>query len=220
MPSERAVRVRDGIAFNTRGSEHLAKEHPMTPAEFDAAGKAMIQSTIAAFRSNKGWLDKAIAQLPDDKLHVALDANTNSVAVILKHVAGNLLSRWTDFLTSDGEKPWRNRDDEFVDTFSSRKELLDYSEQGWHRLFETLTSLQPADLGKTVQIRGEPHSVPLAMQRSLAHCAYHIGQIILIARILAQDNWKTITIPRGASSTFNQTVWGKGHYASKPGDGK
>lgn len=184
----------------------------------DVVGTAVIRSATAAFRSNKGWADKAVAQLPDEKLHVALDPNTNSVAVIMKHVAGNLLSRWTDFLTSDGEKPWRNRDDEFVDSFADRRELLDYWEQGWGRLFATLDALMPEDLGKTVAIRGEPHSVPLAVHRSLSHCGYHVGQIILIARVLAGDNWQTITIPRGASATFNQKVWGKGHYQPTPGD--
>jgi hypothetical protein len=190
----------------------------MVPKEADPVAAAVIESALVAFRSNKGWADKAIAQLPDEKLHVALDPNTNCVAVIMKHVAGNLLSRWTDFLTSDGEKPWRNRDDEFVDSFARRADLLDYWERGWNRLFETLGSLMPGDLGKTVLIRGEPHSVPLAIHRSLAHCGYHVGQIILIARILAGDNWQTITIPRGKSATFNQTVWGKGHYQPKPGD--
>ena len=179
-------------------------------------GKAVIDATVTSFRSNKGWADKAIAQLPDDKLHVALDANTNCIAVIMKHVAGNLLSRWTDFLTTDGEKPWRHRDDEFVDSFSNREELIAYWDSGWQRLFETLEFLSPADLGKTITIRGEPHTVPLAMQRSLAHCGYHVGQIILIARILAGDNWTTITIPRGGSASFNQKVWGKGHYQTPP----
>jgi hypothetical protein len=177
-------------------------------------GKALIDGAIAAFRSNKGWADKAIAQLSDDRLHVALDPNTNSIAVIMKHVAGNLLSRWTEFLTADGEKPWRNRDDEFVDTLTTRDELIAYWESGWQSLFDSLAALMPDDLGKTVTIRGEPHSVPLAIQRSLAHCAYHVGQIILIARILAGENWATITIPRGASASFNQKVWGKGHYQS------
>jgi hypothetical protein len=183
----------------------------------DPVGAAVIQSAAFAFRSNKGWADKAIAQLPDDKLHFTLDPNTNCVAVIMKHVAGNLLSRWTDFLTTDGEKPWRNRDDEFVDSFTNRPELLAYWERGWGALFGTLAALKPEDLGKTVPIRGEPHSVPLALHRSLAHCGYHVGQIILIARILAGDNWQTITIPRGGSATFNQKVWGVGHY--QPGAG-
>jgi hypothetical protein len=174
--------------------------------------RALIEGALTAFRSNKGWADKAIAQLPDDKLHFALDANTNSIAVIMKHVAGNLLSRWTDFLTTDGEKPWRNRDDEFVDTFTKREELIAYWDSGWQRLLGSLTALTPDDVARTVTIRGEPHTVPLAIQRSLAHCGYHVGQIILIARILAGDNWTTITIPRGASASFNQRVWGKGHY--------
>jgi hypothetical protein len=179
-----------------------------------AMGRAVIDGALTAFRSNKGWADKAIAQLPDDRLHHALDASTNSIAVIMKHVAGNLLSRWTDFLTTDGEKPWRNRDVEFVDTFASRDELTAYWESGWQRLFASLSELSPADLARTVTIRGEPHPVPLALQRSLAHCAYHVGQIILIARILAGDQWTTITIPRGGSAGFNQDVWGKGHFAA------
>ena len=150
--------------------------------------------------------------MPDNKLHIALDANTNSIAVIMKHVAGNLASRWTDFLTTDGEKPWRNRDDEFIDTFAVREQLLSYWEEGWNCLFATLQSLGPKDLAKTVTIRGEPHSIPLAIHRSLAHCGYHVGQIVMIARILAGDNWKTITIPRGESGTYNKAVWDKGHY--------
>jgi hypothetical protein len=190
----------------------------MAQTESDPVGAAVIASAVVAFRSNKGWADKAVAQVTDEKLHVALDPNTNSIAVIMKHVAGNLLSRWTDFLATDGEKPWRNRDDEFVDTFANRTELLDYWEQGWNRLFETLGSLTPGELARTVLIRGEPHSVPLAIHRSLAHCGYHVGQVILIARILAGDRWQMITIPRGGSATFNQAVWGKGHFQTATGD--
>jgi len=170
----------------------------------------VITSAITSFRANKGWADKAIAQVSDDKLHVALDKNTNSIAVIMKHIAGNLKSRWTDFLTTDGEKPWRNRDDEFVDSSKSRDELLGDWEEGWNCLFDTLAALRAEDLSKSVSIRGESHPVPLAIHRSLAHCAYHIGQIIMAARILAEDKWKTITIPRGESATYNQSVWGNG----------
>lgn len=177
-----------------------------------AVGKALIEGALAAFRSHKGWADQAIAQLRDNRLHVALDPNTNCIAVIMKHVAGNLLSRWTEFLTSDGEKPWRNRDDEFVDTLTTRDELIAYWQSGWQRLTDALGQLTPDDLRKSVTIRGEPHSVPLAIERSLAHCAYHVGQIVLIARILAGDHWNTITIPRGGTATFNQKVWDKGHY--------
>src|SRR5260370_2557802 len=181
-------------------------------------GKVVIDAALSSFRANKGWADKAIGQLPDEKLHFSLDPNTNSIAVIMKHVAGNLLSRWTDFLITDGEKPSRNRDDEFVDSFGSRAELIDYWNAGWQRLFETLESLAAADLGQTVRIRGEPHSVPLAIQRSLAHCGYHVGQIILIARILAGVNWKSITIPHRPSATFNQRVWGSGSYQKATGE--
>jgi uncharacterized damage-inducible protein DinB len=172
----------------------------------------VLKANITAFQSHKAWTDKAIAQLPDDKLRIPLDANTNSIAVIMKHVAGNLLSRWTDVLTTDGEKPWRNRDDEFIDTFADRQELEAYWNRGWTCVLETLGALKPEDVARTVLIRGEPHSVPLAIARSLSHTSYHCGQIILIARILAEDNWQTITIPRGASANYNQNVWGKGHY--------
>ena len=172
------------------------------PAEFMAAA-------INAFEANKRLADRAVEQVPDDKLHVALDEETNSIAVIMKHVAGNLISRWTDFLTTDGEKPGRNRDDEFVNSFRSRAELLECWERGWTCLRETLQSLKPEDLGKTVLIRGEPHSVPLALQRSLGHTCYHIGQIVQVARIHAGKRWTTLTIPRGGSEQFNTKNWGQ-----------
>lgn len=172
------------------------------PAEFMSA-------IINAFEANKRLADRAVEQVPDDKLHVALDENTNSIAVIMKHIAGNLISRWTDFLTTDGEKPGRNRDSEFMDSFSSRSELLEYWERGWTCLLETLKSLKPEDYGKTVLIRGEPHSVPLALERSLGHTCYHIGQIVQAARIHAGEQWKTLTIPRGGSEQFNKEHWGQ-----------
>ena len=168
-----------------------------------------LSAIINAFQANKRLADRAVEQVPNDKLHVALDANTNSIAVIMKHVAGNLTSRWTDFLTTDGEKPGRNRDDEFVASFGSRAELLDSWERGWTCLLTTLRSLKPEDLGKTVLIRGEPHSVPLALERSLGHSCYHIGQIVQGARIHAGQKWNTLTIPRGESEQFNQQHWGQ-----------
>ena len=182
------------------------------PASTADLAASVVDATRTALRSNKDWADRAVAQLTDEQLHVAPTPDVNCIAVIMKHVAGNLLSRWTDFLTTDGEKPWRNRDDEFVDTFTVRGELLGYWESGWRRLFETLDSLGPDDLRKSVVIRGEPHSVPLALQRSLAHCGYHVGQIVLTARMLAGDRWTTITIPRGGSANFNRQLWGAGHY--------
>jgi uncharacterized damage-inducible protein DinB len=168
-----------------------------------------VAAAINAFEANKRMADRAIAQLPDEKLRIALDANTNSIAVIMKHVAGNLRSRWADFLTTDGEKPERNRDDEFIDTFASRAELLECWESGWNRLFDTLKNLDSEALTKTVSIRGEPQSVPLAIQRSLGHTCYHIGQIVQLARLLAGDDWNTLTIPRGGSQAYNAANWGQ-----------
>ena len=169
---------------------------------------AFLAACIDSFRTNKRLADRAIAQVDDEHLRIPLDEQTNSIAVIMKHVAGNLRSRWTDFLASDGEKPDRNRDDEFVDTFASRDEILAYWEQGWARLFATLESLGNDDLARTVTIRGEPHIVPLAIARSLGHTCYHIGQIVMVARIHAGENWDTLTIPRGGSEQFNQATWG------------
>src|SRR5947209_4400211 len=171
-------------------------------AEFMAA-------TINALEANKRLADRAVEQVPDDKLRIALDGNTNCIAVIMKHVAGNLASRWTDFLTTDGEKPWRNRDDEFVDTFGNRAEVLQAWERGWACLMTTLKGLTRDDLEKTVFIRGEPHSVPLALERSLGHTAYHVGQIVQFARILVGEKWNTLTIPRGGSQQYNQSNWGQ-----------
>jgi hypothetical protein len=171
---------------------------------------AYLDATIDAFQSNKKLADKAVAQLADEQLRTALDPNTNSIAVIMKHVAGNLMSRWTSFLTTDGEKPGRNRDDEFVDTFQSRQEILDCWERGWSCVLNAIRQLRPEDLEKTVVIRGEPHSVPLAIQRSLGHTCYHVGQIVQIARVLAGSEWTTLTIARGQSQQFNQANWGKG----------
>jgi hypothetical protein len=172
------------------------------PAEFMSA-------IINALEANKRMADRAVEQLPDDRLHAALDTHTNSIAVVMKHVAGNLLSRWSDFLTTDGEKDWRNRDDEFVDSFSSRAELLEFWERGWACLLKALKSLKAEDLERTVLIRGEPHSVPLALERSLGHTCYHIGQIVQVARIHAGDKWNTLTIPRGGSQQYNKANWGQ-----------
>lgn len=172
------------------------------PSEF-------LSATLNAFEANKRLAERAVEQVPDEKLHTALDANTNSIAVIMKHVAGNLASRWTDFLTTDGEKPWRNRDEEFVDSGGSRAELLEFWERGWACLLHTLRSLKREDLELTVRIRGEPHSVPLALERSLGHTCYHIGQIVQVARIHAGEKWNTLTIPRGGSEQFNRAHWGE-----------
>jgi hypothetical protein len=162
----------------------------------------------AAFEYNKNLAERAIAQLSDKHLHVALHPETNAITVIMKHVAGNLRSRWSDFLTSDGEKPSRNRDEEFVDTFVNRQDLLADWDAGWRTLFSSLDALSNDDFNKFVTIRGANLSVPLAIGRSLSHCGYHVGQIVMVSRILADDAWQTLTIPRGASQQHNTTYWG------------
>jgi uncharacterized damage-inducible protein DinB len=169
-------------------------------------GLCALSGFIDAFHAQKALADRAIAQLDDDALARPLDANTNSVRVIMKHVAGNLLSRFTEFLTTDGEKPWRDRDAEFIDTFASRDEALAHWEAGWTCLFQTLEALEPAQLAWSVSIRGEGYSAAGALARALAHTGYHVGQIVLTARHLAGDRWTTLTIPRGGSRAFNQSV--------------
>jgi len=168
-----------------------------------------LEAVRDSFAANKRFAERAVEQVGDEQLHQALDDDTNSIAVIMKHVSGNLISRWTDFLTTDGEKEWRNRDGEFVDTFAGRQELIEYWNRGWDCLFGALDSLSAEDLEKTVAIRGVPHSVPLAMERSLGHTCYHIGQIVQLARHHAGEDWTTLTIPRGGSEEFNRRNWGE-----------
>jgi hypothetical protein len=169
-------------------------------------------AAAVSFRYHKNLADRAIVQVSDENLHRALDPNTNSIAVIMKHVAGNLRSRWTDFLTTDGEKPWRNRDDEFVDSFATRQEALAAWDDGWQCVLAALAALNEADLERTIVIRGEPHTIALATERSLTHTSYHVGQIVLLARHWAGDVWETLTIPRGGSAAHNQAAWGAGDY--------
>jgi len=175
-----------------------------------SAATEFISATVDTLHKQKQTVDGAVAQTSDANLRAALSDDTNSIAVIMKHVAGNLISRWTDFLTTDGEKPWRDRDDEFRDTFTSRAELLDYWDRGWQCMSDALAGLTAADLSRTVQIRGEPHSVPLAISRSLGHTCYHAGQIVQIARVHAGENWQTLSIPRGGSQDYNRVNWGPG----------
>jgi uncharacterized damage-inducible protein DinB len=168
-----------------------------------------IDAALAEFRRHKDYAQRAIAQLTDDHLRQSLSPETNSIAVIVKHLAGNLRSRFTDFLTTDGEKPWRDRDSEFIDDFPDRAAMLDSWERGWACLFDALAPLTEPDLARTVTIRGEPHTVAHALARSLAHADYHTGQIVLIARTLAERDaiaWTTLTIPRGGSRAFNQEM--------------
>lgn len=166
-------------------------------------GQLVIDAFARAFRAQKHLAEAAIKQVSDSQMRESLDANTNCIAVIMKHVGGNLRSRFHEFLTSDGEKPWRDRDDEFVDTFDSRQQMLEAWEKGWGELFETLAALTPDHLERVVAIRGEPHTVPDALARALAHIGYHVGQIVQTARVLCKDEWQTITIAKGASRAHN-----------------
>jgi hypothetical protein len=149
------------------------------------------------FQTHKKLGEKAIAQVYDSKLATPPEPESNSIAVLVKHLAGNMQSRWVGFLTSDGEKPERNRDAEFVvDGPVTREALLDLWDDGWARLFETLESLTPEDLTRTVTIRGAPLIVVEALNTALAHYAYHVGQIVQLARIFARTSWKSLSIPR------------------------
>lgn len=170
--------------------------------------KAFYEAIVNTYQANKILADRAIEQVSDIQLHQAPDEYSNSIAIIMKHIAGNLISRWTDSLATDGEKPNRNRDSEFVDTFTSRKDVLDYWEQGWALLLDALEQLSNEDPQRIVYIRGEPHKLALALSRSLGHTCFHIGQIVQQARSHAGVNWKTLSIEKGKSEEFNRENWG------------
>lgn len=163
-----------------------------------------LEEVSRQFRGYKRLAEGAIEQLSDQDLFVILDAESNSIAILMKHIAGNLRSRFTDFLTTDGEKPDRQRDQEFEMTSSTpRAEIVRRWEQSWEILFSTIKSLSPADLERTVTIRAEPHTVLQALNRALAHYASHVGQIIFLAKHLRSAEWKTLSIPRGKSEEVN-----------------
>ena len=167
-------------------------------------GRHYLDDTIVQFHRVKQQAERAMAQVSDEQLFVALDPEANSIATIVKHIAGNLRSRWTEFLTTDGEKADRHRDREFVvDADDTRPALVAAWESGWRCLFDALAALQPADLGRSVTIRGEPHTVVEAIHRQLAHQSYHSGQIVFLAKHFLSERWQTLTIPRGKSAEFN-----------------
>jgi hypothetical protein len=163
-----------------------------------------LEDSIASLRAYKKMADKAIAQLHDNEFFITIDEEANSVAVIMKHMAGNMFSRWTDFLTTDGEKPNRNRDMEFViESKTGKDDVVAYWEQGWQRVFEALEPMQAEDLGRKVLIRGEEHTVIQAINRQLMHYANHIGQIVFLAKHFRSSEWKSLSIPRDRSAEFN-----------------
>lgn len=165
-----------------------------------------LEDALAVFRQYKLLSEKAMAQVSDDQLNAVLDPEMNSIATIVKHIAGNMRSRWTNFLTSDGEKPDRNRDSEFTEPPATREDLTRLWEDGWTRLFAALEPLSDADLGRTVTIRGEAHSITQAINRQIAHYASHCGQIILLAKHFQHEHWKSLSIPRNKSVDFNRRV--------------
>ncbi len=164
-------------------------------------GGHYLETSIREFEAMKRQAERALAQLTDDQIDVALDPESNSVAVLVKHIAGNMRSRWTDFLGSDGEKPDRNRDAEFEGGLS-REELMAAWGRGWDCLFSAIRPLRPEDLLRKVVIRGEPHTVVQAIDRQLTHYAGHIGQIVFLAKHLTGERWKSLSIARGQSQAF------------------
>lgn len=169
----------------------------------DTLGAAVLEDTLATFRKQKELAERAIAQVSDDDFFRTIDAESNSIAIIVKHVGGNLRSRWTDFLTSDGEKPTRDRDGEFVVTIdTSRIAIMSVWDAGWIALFDAFAKLRPSDLMAIVVIRHESMTAVAAMHRALAHIAQHVGQVVMLAKHYRSEDWKTLSIPRGRSADW------------------
>jgi hypothetical protein len=163
-----------------------------------------LTDALQTFRDYKKLAERAFAQISDEDFFRALDKESNSIAVNMKHMAGNMLSRWTDFLTTDGEKPERNRDIEFVMLPGTTKdEMISYWDQGWKCLFDAVEPLRPEDLLRTVRIRGEDHTVMQAINRQIAHYAYHAGQIVYLAKHFKSSDWQSLSVPRNKSAEFN-----------------
>ena len=171
-----------------------------------AAGieRHFLDDATLQLRKYKGLADAALAQVADEDLFRSVDDESNSIAIVMKHISGNMRSRWTDFLTTDGEKPDRNRDTEFeMETGETRGSVTARWEEGWRLLFSAIEALSPADLSRTVAIRGEPHSVLQAIPRQRTHYAYHVGQIVFLARHFAGPHWRSLSIPKGRSKDFD-----------------
>ena len=163
-----------------------------------------LSDAISTFQAYKEKAERALGQLHDEEYFVTLDEESNSVAMIMKHMAGNMISRWTDFLTSDGEKPGRNRDQEFIiDPGTTRASLHDYWERGWSCLFDALKPLQASDFEKKILIRNEEHTIIQAINRQLTHYSYHVGQIVFLAKHFRSTEWQSLSVPRNLSAEFN-----------------
>ncbi|HOO08370.1 MAG TPA: DUF1572 family protein [Cyclobacteriaceae bacterium] len=173
------------------------------------ANPGFLKSTIQVFTNYKGLGEKTFDQLTDAQLQWKPNASSNSIALIVHHLSGNMLSRWTDFLTSDGEKPWRDREAEFETGYADRASMMEAWDKGWECLLSALKGLGPEDLGKTIYIRNEGHTVVEAVQRQLAHYASHIGQIMFIGKLIKDSGWKSLSIPKGGTREFNAGKFGQ-----------
>ena len=173
-------------------------------SNMESTGGNYLQGIRKLFRYYQSLGDKAIAQVDESHINWVYNQESNSIATIVKHIAGNSLSRWSDFLNSDGEKEWRNRDDEFEDTITSKEDLKILWDKGWQCLYDAIDPLTENDLLRIVYIRNEGHTVMEAINRQLAHLPYHVGQIVFISKMIAGENWQSLSIPKGQSQTFNK----------------
>ena len=182
-------------------NSHSTDNSPLT-ISFMSIEQTLLASAIKKFQSQKNLGNKTFAQLEEKDFFFKPSAESNSIAVIVHHMTGNMLSRWTNFLTEDGEKPWRERDKEFEDVFTTREQILNAWNNGWACVFNALESLKPGDLLKTIFIRQEPMSVVDAVIRQIDHYGYHIGQIVVIGKMVKDESWQTLSIPKGKSAEF------------------
>lgn len=168
-----------------------------------------LDSINKQFEYYKSLGDKTFAQLSDEQLFFQYNEESNSVAIISKHIVGNMLSRWTNFLTEDGEKEWRNRDNEFINNFTTKAEVITYWKKGWQCLFDAIHPLKENDLERIVYIRNQGHTVVEAINRQLCHYSYHVGQIVFLGKLLQNENWQSLSIPRNASISYNSEKFSK-----------
>lgn len=168
-----------------------------------------LKSAIRQFAYYKQLGEQSMAQIEESQLFFQPNEDTNSIAIIAQHLWGNMLSRWTDFRTSDGEKEWRKRDAEFEPVITTRTQLLEHWEQGWLCLFDALNSITDNDLQEIIYIRNEGHTILEAINRQIAHYSYHVGQIVFIAKMLKSNHWQSLSIPRNSSDTYNASKFGQ-----------
>lgn len=178
-----------------------------------------LDGTTQLFRYYKSMTEKSIHQISDQQIHESPQKGQNSIAILMKHLSGNMISRWTNFRTEDGEKSWRNRETEFVDDFESKQELTDYWEKGWGVLFDALESIEDNELDSIIYIRNDGHKLIEAIERHLAHVAYHSGQIVYLAKMYAGKEWESLSIPKGKTEEYNRKKFnqekGRGMYTDR-----